>query len=78
MLALFGGAVSDLTPMLTEERFPEKWEPLVRSRFGLTMAKFNGTVLPVEMGVNTKKIEKLEAEAAQAGGANAAPETTAT
>lgn len=76
MLALFGGAVSDLTPMLTEERFPENWEPRDRSRFGLTMAKFNGTVLPVEMGVNTKKIEK--AEAAQAESANAAPETTAT
>jgi hypothetical protein len=60
MLALFGGSISDLTPILTEERFPEHWEPRVRSRFGLTMAKFNGTVLPVEMGVNTKKIEQLE------------------
>lgn len=26
------------------------------------MARFNGTVIPVEMGVNTKKIEQLEAE----------------
>jgi hypothetical protein len=60
MLALFGGSISDLSPILTEERFPEHWEPRVRSRFGLTMAKFNGTVLPVEMGVNTKKIEQLE------------------
>jgi hypothetical protein len=60
MLAIFGGSISDLSPILTEERFPEHWEPRVRSRFGLTMAKFNGTVLPVEMGVNTKKIEQLE------------------
>ena len=62
MLTLFAGSVSDLTPMLNEERFAEKWEPRVRSRFGLTMAKFNGTVLPVELGVNTKKIEQLEVQ----------------
>jgi hypothetical protein len=62
MLTLFAGSISDLTPILTEERFPEHWEPAVRSRFGLTMAKFNGTVIPVEVGVNTKKIEQLEAE----------------
>jgi hypothetical protein len=62
MLTLFDGAISDLTPMLTEERFAEHWEPRVRSRFGLTMAKFNGTVIPVELGVNTKKIEQMEAD----------------
>jgi hypothetical protein len=62
MLTLFGGSISDLTPMLTEERFSEDWEPRVRSRFGLTMAKFNSTVLPVEMGVNTKKIAQQEGE----------------
>jgi hypothetical protein len=56
MLTLFGGSVADLTPMLTEERFAENWEPRVLSRFGLTMAMFNTTVLPVEFGVNTKKI----------------------
>lgn len=57
MLTIFGGRVNDLQPMLTEERFSEDWEPRILSRFGLTMAAFNGTVLPVEMGVNTKKIE---------------------
>ncbi|KAF3314584.1 hypothetical protein TWF173_004668 [Orbilia oligospora] len=66
MLTLFGGSINDLTPMLTEERFSEHWEPRVRSRFGLTMAKFNMTVLPVERGVDTKKIEKEQAEAAGA------------
>jgi hypothetical protein len=60
MLTLFAGSISDLTPMLTEERFPENWEPRVRSRYGLTMAKFNSTVLPVEMGVSTKTIDRLE------------------
>jgi hypothetical protein len=54
MLTIFGGRVADLEPMLREERFAEKWEPRIRSRFGLTMASFNGTVLPVEMGVKTK------------------------
>ncbi|RVD83968.1 uncharacterized protein DFL_005736 [Arthrobotrys flagrans] len=66
MLTLFGGSINDLTPMLTEERFSEHWEPRVRSRFGLTMAKFNLTVLPVEKGIDTKKIEKEQAEAAAA------------
>lgn len=61
MLTLFGGAISDLTPMLVEERFAEHWEPRILSRFGLTMAAFNGTVIPVERGVNIKTIEELEA-----------------
>jgi hypothetical protein len=43
--------------MFREERFAESWEPRVLSRFGLTMAKFNGTVLPVEFGVKTKTSE---------------------
>ncbi|KAF3905012.1 Chloroperoxidase [Arthrobotrys entomopaga] len=73
MLTLFGGAIDDLTPMLTEERFSEHWEPRVRSKFGLTMAKFNFTVLPVERGVDTKKIEKEQATAAAA---SATPEAT--
>jgi len=56
MLTIFGGRVADLEPMLTEERFPEKWEPRVLSRFGLTMAKFNGTVLPVEKGIKATTV----------------------
>ncbi|OBT76327.1 hypothetical protein VF21_03326 [Pseudogymnoascus sp. 05NY08] len=63
MLTLFGGSIADLTPMLTEERFSENWEPRVRSRFGLTMAKFNATVIPVERGVDTKSIIQAEEEA---------------
>lgn len=55
MLTIFGGRVDDLTPMLKEERFSEHWEPRVLDRYGLTMAKFNGTVLPVEMAVDPKK-----------------------
>ena len=63
MLTIFGGRVNDLRPMLLEERFSDSWEPRIRARFGLTMAAFNGTVLPVERGVNTKAyIDKLENE----------------
>lgn len=56
MLTIFGGRVNDLEPMLTEERFSENWEPRILSHFGLTMAQFNGTVLPVERGI--KKVAK--------------------
>ena len=55
MLTIFGGRVEDLRPMLEEERFSDHWEPRVLDRFGLTMAKFNWTVLPVERGVDVKK-----------------------
>ncbi|KAH6647005.1 Chloroperoxidase [Truncatella angustata] len=55
MLTIFGGSVADLTPMLKEERFSENWEPRNLDRYGLTMAKFNGTVLPVERAVDPTK-----------------------
>lgn len=63
MLTLFAGSIADLTPMLIEERFSKNWEPRVRSRFGLTMAKFNGTVICVKQGVDTKGIVQAEGEA---------------
>ena len=57
MLTIFGGSIADLTPMLTEERFSEKWEPRVLDRYGLTMAKFNGLVFQLERKVDPKKFE---------------------
>lgn len=57
ILTIFGGSVEDLMPMLTDERFATDWEPRVLDRYGLTMAKFNGTVLPVLLGVNDKKYQ---------------------
>ncbi|KAK4896660.1 hypothetical protein LTR27_005580 [Elasticomyces elasticus] len=57
MLTIFGGRVEDLKPMLVEERFADHWEPRVLDRYGLTMAKFNWTVLPVERGVDVKKYQ---------------------
>lgn len=55
MLTIFGGRIDDLRAMLKEERFAEKWQPRVLERFGLTMAKFNFTVIPVEWNVDPKK-----------------------
>jgi hypothetical protein len=60
MLTIYGGLVDDLRPMLTEERFTENWEPRVHDRYGLTMAKFNFTVLPVERKVDVKPYAKKE------------------
>jgi hypothetical protein len=57
MLTIFGGSVDDLRPMLTEDRFVEGWQPRILSRFGLTMAAFNATVLPVELGVKRAKVD---------------------
>lgn len=63
MLTIFGGSVSDLEPMLTEERFSEHWEPRIIDRYGLTMAKFNGTVIPVERAVDATKYQQANEEA---------------
>lgn len=57
MLTIFGGSIDDLKPMLTEERFSKNWESRILDPYGLTMAKFNGTVLPVELGVDKKKFQ---------------------
>lgn len=57
MLTIFDGLVGDLTPMLTEERFAEDWEPRVLNKYGLTMAQFNGLVLKLERTVDPKKYE---------------------
>jgi hypothetical protein len=57
MLTIFGGIVDDLVPMLVEERFAEGWEPRIKSHYGLTMAEFNKTVLPVEIGVHLGKVK---------------------
>jgi len=72
LLKLFGGKIRNLEALLVEERLLDGWEPAVRSRMGLTMAAFNGTVLAVEMGIPSDpvKLSKLvsEAEAAQTAG----------
>ena len=55
MLTIFGGRVRDLESVLKDEKLPEGWESRVRSRWGLTFAKFNLTVLPLEFNISEKK-----------------------
>ncbi|KAF9078509.1 Chloroperoxidase [Rhodocollybia butyracea] len=65
LLRIVGGHVSDLRPFLIDERIPDKWEPAIRSRVGLTMARFNLTVLPLEF--STRKHMKALAKAKKSG-----------
>lgn len=64
MLTIFGGRVHDLKSVLIEERIPEGWESRVRSPWGLTFAKFNFTVLPLEFNTSEKKYQAKLASAA--------------
>ena len=61
LLTIFGGRVGDIASILIDERIPPKWESRVRSRYGLTFAKFNFTVMPLECSISEKKYRrKLE------------------
>jgi len=51
LILFFGGKVEDLRIFLTEERLPDNWESTVRSRTGMTMAKFNITAAKIESGI---------------------------
>ncbi|TCD65706.1 hypothetical protein EIP91_002282 [Steccherinum ochraceum] len=64
MLTIFGGKVADLRPFLLEERIPDDWQPRTTTRMGLTMAAFNGTVLPVELGIKKFTVPKAKAKTA--------------
>ncbi|KAJ7189747.1 Chloroperoxidase [Mycena pura] len=66
LLAIFGGAVADLEPFLTEERIPEGWEPKHRSHMGLTFMAFNPTVIKVELGIDEEPFTHKAVEAAAA------------
>ena len=66
MLTIFGGRVKDLKSILIDERLPEGWESRVRSQWGLTFAKFNLTVLPLEYITSEKKYRaKLASQQAE-------------
>ena len=60
MLTIFGGRVHDLRSFLADERIPDKWESRVRSRWGLTFAKFNFTVLPLELSISERKYRRAK------------------
>ncbi|KAF7977962.1 hypothetical protein HWV62_2059 [Athelia sp. TMB] len=71
MLTIFGGRVEDLRTLLLEERLPEGWESRVHSRFGLTFAAFNTTVLPVVRGMDGWEEHAPSVNAAELSGAPA-------
>ncbi|THH27216.1 heme-thiolate peroxidase [Antrodiella citrinella] len=64
MLTIFGGKIKDLRPFLLEERIPDKWQPQVTSRMGLTLAAFNGVVTRVELGVRDVGAKREKTKAA--------------
>ena len=43
--------MDDLRSFLLEERFPDRWQPRVTARLGLTMTLFNVLVAKVELGI---------------------------
>jgi hypothetical protein len=51
---------------LIDEKLPEGWESRVMSRMGLTLAKFNFTVLPLEWSINEKKYRAKKLASQQA------------
>lgn len=55
LLTVFGGRIKDIESILVDERIPDGWESHILKPYGLTLASFNATVLPVELGVNEKK-----------------------
>jgi len=67
MLTIFGGRVQDLKSLLIKEMLPEGWESRVRSQWGLTISKFNLTVLPLEFSISEKKYRaKLASQQSEA------------
>ncbi|KAJ5622995.1 hypothetical protein N7490_011600 [Penicillium lividum] len=52
MYSVFGGNVKDLRVWLSEERFPEGWEPKNREALGHTIAQAQTTSLGIEFNIN--------------------------
>jgi len=53
LLTTFGGRLKDIEIILTEERIPEGWEPRIRKQYGLTLAAFNTSIIPLEFKTST-------------------------
>ncbi|KAG8944778.1 hypothetical protein FRC04_001516 [Tulasnella sp. 424] len=52
LYSIFGGDVADLRVYLSEERFPDGWEPKNRERFGHTILQAQKTSLDIEFNIN--------------------------
>jgi len=63
LLTIFGGRVDDLRSILIKEEIPDGWQSRVLSRLGLTLARFNLTVLPLEWSIDVKKYKSASQQA---------------
>ncbi|KAH1854497.1 hypothetical protein KXX55_007713 [Aspergillus fumigatus] len=54
MHSIFGGDVEDLRVWLSEERFPDKWEPRNREARGHTIMQAMSKTLIIEVNINEK------------------------
>ncbi|KAH7915896.1 Chloroperoxidase [Hygrophoropsis aurantiaca] len=57
LLTIFGGRINDIRSILIDERIPEGWESRVRQPHGLTITRFNATVLRCEFGTREKDFQ---------------------
>jgi hypothetical protein len=51
MMQCMGNDYDTLKPFLEEERIPDGWEPICRSRFGFSLIEFHAKLFEVEFGV---------------------------
>jgi len=51
MMECMGKDYDTLKPFLEEERIPDGWEPINRSRFGLSLVEFHYRAIQIELGV---------------------------
>ncbi|KAF8576038.1 heme-thiolate peroxidase [Ramaria rubella] len=60
LLLSMDGEIEDIRPFLLEERIPVGWKNKMRSRMGLSMAKFNSMSLKILLGADPswKKVKK--------------------
>ncbi|GJJ12887.1 hypothetical protein Clacol_007133 [Clathrus columnatus] len=52
LIVIMGGKIEVLEPFLLEERIPEGWTSANKTRLGLTMGRFNLTVLRILLGID--------------------------
>ncbi|KAL4777970.1 Cloroperoxidase [Aspergillus varians] len=53
--SIFGGDVNDLRVWLSEERFPDQWEPKNREAFGYTIVQSQTTTLAIEFTIDEEQ-----------------------
>jgi hypothetical protein len=77
LLTIFGGRLKDIESILVEERIPDGWESRILQPYGLTMAAFNRTVLPLEFSINEDKYRATLAAETSTAQVSANPDISA-